>query len=82
MSVKAKQRFSEYIVALVPGEQRPAHPSRNRADRFIGVWFVVVNDRIFVCGSSLAAILPRSQSAPIAPLSRNGDVGHVVNATG
>jgi len=48
VSVKAKQRFSEDIVAEFRGSKGLRIRAGTRPHRFIGIWVVVVNDRVFV----------------------------------
>jgi len=47
-SVKAKQRFSEDIVAEFRRSKGLRIRAGTRPHRFIGIWVVVVNDRVFV----------------------------------
>jgi hypothetical protein len=46
--VKAKQRFSDDILAELRGRKGLRIRAGTGAHRFIGIWFVVVNDRVFV----------------------------------
>jgi hypothetical protein len=46
--VKAKQRFSEDIVAEFRRSKGLRIRAGTRPHRFIGIWVVVVNDRVFV----------------------------------
>ena len=46
--VKAKQRFSDEILADFRESKGPRIRVGTRPQRFIGIWVVVVNDRVFV----------------------------------
>jgi len=48
VSVKANQRFSEDIVAEFRGSKGLCIRAGTKLHRFIGIWAVVVNDRVFV----------------------------------
>jgi hypothetical protein len=48
VSVKANQRFSEDIVAEFRGSKGLRIRAGTKLHRFIGIWAVVVNDRVFV----------------------------------
>ena len=46
--MKAKQRFSDEILADFRESKGPRIRVGTRPQRFIGIWVVVVNDRVFV----------------------------------
>ena len=47
-AVKAKQRFPDYILAEFQESKGLRIRAGTGPHRFIGIWFVVVNDRVFV----------------------------------
>jgi hypothetical protein len=51
--VKAKQRFSDDILAVLRESKGLRIRAGTRPHRFIGIWLVVVNDCVFVRSSSV-----------------------------